>query len=182
MVTKVENLIAKILLLLCSVQFFVGTHANLINRKDEFESYEIQWKECGNKFLCGAWKVPIDHNNLNSDMVELQLVKLPARIQPPEKTIILHSNLGGTLLDIHGKDYSKILEGKVDFISLTTRASYQGRCKPNHDLMEDLNELLVGKSLNTRTTLSQAQIRYYDLLMKRFANSCYEGSAEYLPQ
>jgi pimeloyl-ACP methyl ester carboxylesterase len=145
-------------------------------------SQPLRWDECG-KCECSTIELPIDHFVQNSKTFQTELVKYPAKIQPAEKTIILH--LGGTgkqFVQNFGNLFSIALNEKVDIIGFDPRGvgmtAIDCRDWTNGD--DYLDELKSNGLFSITINPHDSQLAHYDSLIQRFAYNCRRNTGDFL--
>jgi pimeloyl-ACP methyl ester carboxylesterase len=123
---------------------------------------------------------PSDHFDVNSRTFQTELVKYPAKIQPPEKTIVLH--LGPTGKQFVQQLISLRLNESVDIIGFDPRGvgmtAIDCRDLTNGD--EYLDELESNGLFISNTNPHDSQLAHYDSLIQRFAYNCRRNTGDFL--
>lgn len=103
------------------ISLFLGVFFHRFSVNAAFIPQSLHWDKCG-EYECTTVELPFDHFDHNSRAFRTELVKYPAKIQPAEKTIVVH--LGGTgkqAVQNFGQLFSSALNETVDIVAFDPR-------------------------------------------------------------
>jgi pimeloyl-ACP methyl ester carboxylesterase len=161
---------------------FLGIFITRLPVTAAFISQSLHWHECG-EYECATIELPIDHFDKNSKSFHTELFKYPAKIQPAEKTIVLH--MGGTgkqFVPYFGELFSVALNGRVDIIGFDPRGIGMSAvdCRDLTNGDDYLDELQNSGLFATNINPNDSQLAHYDSLIERFAHNCRLNDGDFL--
>jgi pimeloyl-ACP methyl ester carboxylesterase len=142
----------------------------------------LGWVQCG-EFECATIELPVDHFDVNSRTFQTELVKYPAKIQPPEKTIIVHLGATGKhFVQTFGQLISLRLNERVDIIGFDPRGVGMTaiNCRDLTNGDDYLDELESNGLFISNTNPHDSQLAHYDSLIQRFAYNCWRNTGDFL--
>jgi pimeloyl-ACP methyl ester carboxylesterase len=165
--------------LLC---LFLGVFFNRFSVTAAFIPQTLRWHECG-EYECATIKLPIDHFDDTSRTFRTELVKYPAKIQPAQKTIIVHfGGSGKKFVQKLGKSFAFALNGQADIIGFDPRGNGMTAidCRDLTNGDDYLKEISGSGLFATNINPDDSQLAHYDSLIQRFADNCRRNSGDFL--
>jgi pimeloyl-ACP methyl ester carboxylesterase len=161
---------------------FLGIFFTSVSVTAAFIPQSLHWDECG-EYECTTIELPIDHFDKNSKTFHTELFKYPAKIQPAEKTIIVHFGANGkSFVQDFGDLFSMALNGRVDIIGFDPRGVGMTAidCRDLTDGDDYLDELENNGLFATSINADDTQLAHYDSIFERFANNCRLNTGDFL--
>jgi pimeloyl-ACP methyl ester carboxylesterase len=144
----------------------------------------LVWYPCKD-LLCTNIKVPLNHNDPEEELIDIEISKLPAPNQPALKTIIIHPDGPGIdgieFLSKNGKLFSKVLGDKVDIIGFNHRGTKSITCgnpKESYRFLKELQNFSLHSNWSKGRNINK--IKGFDQKCKNYADLCAKTMGELL--